>query len=292
MATANGIGFLIYFILELHLSLYWIKTFQIYKAFQSLKCNAIPFSIWNRCILITIPLMAGIDNLRYFFGSLLSKDQYMRQSSQNLLHTVSFMHLVLLSYFIISCYFFAITPNVQSINEMNTTNIDQTSKDLNIVTAYNNSLKTNICWIFVLILTLIFFILGIYTFSVSRNGIEFSTDFGIHNWHSDHNYLDNANIAVQIGFQIPVVVTIVTLAMNISIWCKYKYWIPFVLTLITAIAMGGLASGWKNGFFFAANFFEYVLFMQYYLVDRFLFYVGNAATQENIEEIGSINSDV
>eukprot|EP01084_Bolivina_argentea_P010117 18862_1 len=268
--TANGLPFLVYFFLECGLSVYWFKKLNVYHSLSTNKWTDIGCTVWNRCFLILIPVMAGIDNLRYFSGSILSEQQCKSQSSQNLLHAVSFMHLVLLPFIILSCYIFAISPRTEGIKQPHNATYQATATD--IVTDNAPSVTCSIGWILSCSLSFIFFVNGMYSFIVSRPYLVYKTTFDIHHWGSDHEWVKTANIMIGIGFQIPVVVSLSTLIMNGVLWYKYLYYIPFIITCVSAGCMGTFASSWADGFFFTANLFEWTLFVQYFLVDQFLFY--------------------
>eukprot|EP01083_Nonionella_stella_P171310 584936_1 len=249
MGSVNGLCFLIYFCLECHLALYWMETID-----QTCEVNQISFLMWNRYLLLIAPLMTALDNLRFVFGSILSKSQCQSTISETVFHSVSFMHLVCLPPFVASCMYFSITPKVTSEHTQ------------------NGTILTSILWLLSCVVTLIFALIGIYTFVASRSHIVFHSKYGIHQFETDKDWLSRANVVVKIGYQIPVTVSMVTLVMNSVIWYHYQYAIPFCITFISIVGMGSLASSSPTGFFFFCNLFEYTLFVQYYLVDRFLFY--------------------
>jgi len=213
--------------------------------------------------------MAAIDNLRLFSGSVISEQQAMKSSFKNLYQTASFLHLVVLPYFILASYFFAISPRAaQSIHDQ----ADE-STESDTPSPAPSQRRVRIGWAIAISLTFLFFVNGLYTFAETSKHIYLVPKYSLYKYQLDHHWLDHANALIAIGHQIPAIICVATLCMNIVIWCRYKYYIPFALTLTTVVGMGVLVAVWYDAFFFAANFFEYTLFLGYYFADRLLFYV-------------------
>eukprot|EP01084_Bolivina_argentea_P046859 86322_1 len=212
MAFVYGIGFLFIFMIELILTIVWIKKF---KLFECHKPNTVSFHFYARWFLCLLPLMAGLDNLRLFIGSFASESFASSNIFKHYFFFVSFLHFVLLSLLTIECTIFITIPKLKfDISSSNSTN----EYDENII--YYQSSKLNSCiWCFAFIITLILFTIGMYSFITFCNHTSFDYQYTIYKWGVDENYIKNdINVIQIIGLQQPVFSSVFTLIMNIIIW--------------------------------------------------------------------------
>ena len=264
MAFVEGIGFFFIFVLEIILTIWWIKKFRLWECY---KPNTVSFQFYVRWFLVILPIGASLDNLRLFFGSFLNESSMSSNASKNYFIFVSLLHFVLLSFIVTVCALFITTPKLQPI----TVN----DNDNNMVYGETSSRCNNCIWFFSFIINFILFCIGMYTWiTLSINHSVFDDKYNVYKWGDDTDYIDsNANIIQMLGLQQPVFAVIFTLIMNIIIWRRYKYYIPFILTLLSTVGMGLLVATWPAGFFFIGNFFEWTLFLSFYKLDVFMYWL-------------------
>ena len=272
MALANGIGFLCIFIIELLLTIFWIKKFKLWECS---KPNTVSFHFYARWFLAIIPLLSGFDNLRLFFGSFLNESIISSNGSKHFFIFVSFLHFVLLPLLIIECGIFITEPKLRRV----------TIADNDDVIYSQSSSKSKSCiWCFVYIITFILIGIGMYGWiTLSFTHSIFKKEYGIYQWQTDKEFTENElNIIQIIAEQQPIFVAVFTLIMNTIICKRYRYLIPFCLTLLTIISMGLLAAFWKLGFFYFGNLFEFTLYLSYYKLDVFMYWLKDERKETNM----------
>ena len=268
MAFVNGIGFLIIFGLEICLTIMWIKKFKLFECY---KPNTVSFHFYARWFLCLFPLLASMDNLRLFIGSIASESFASSNGWKNYYIFISMLHLVLLPLFVIECAIFSTTPKTKpiDINKYSSTN------RLTMDAMFNqSSSKLNcIIWSLAWIITLTLCSIGLYAWITFIPHCSLSVNYNVYRWEIDDSL--DMNFIQTLGEQQPVFVVVFTLMMNFVIWIRYKYWISFLLTLSSGVGMGLLAMLWKTGFFYLANFFEFTLLLSYYALDVFMYWLDD-----------------
>merc|ERR1712228_473687 len=160
------------------------------------------------------------------------------------------------------------TPKLKAID------IDKYSDMNRLDTMYTQSSKSNsIIWCFAWIITLTLCAIGLYSWISLIPHCSFRHEHNVYRWETDESL--DLNVIQTIGEQQPVFATVFTLLMNITIWIRHKYWKPFALTLLSAVCMGLLATLWETGFFYVGNFFEFTLFLSYYILDVFMYWLDD-----------------
>ena len=272
MSFVNGISFLIIFLLELVLAIVWIKKFQLYKYCSIAKYGLSLYIItWY---LILLDVGSGLDNLQKFLGSILSESTMSSNSSKNFYIMLSFLHYVLLTFLVVSCAYFVTKPKVDDEDtQKNNINIENDRIEINH--SSSNVCNYNICiWIFAVLINITLVVFGTYTWiTFSFENLEFIQEYTIWKWKKNDDI--EYDFIQTIGDQIPTITSILTLIMNCIIWHKYRYWVPFIWTLISIVCIFILVIFWSTGFFYIGNLFEWTLYVGYYILEVFMYYISD-----------------
>ena len=249
MANANGLPFFFYFILKLYLIFIWHKAMRDNKE-KSTITKICRYFLW------LVTLSSGLDDMRHFIGSLLT-EQAAGSSAFKAFSICGFAaHLILLPCFWMIGVLFATFPNHYHTNPFPA-----------------NTICFGALWIMVFLIYIFQQTIGVYTFTVEVQHLVLSSDYRIYRWTADPKWIDDTdnNWVFLVGDLVPIIIVLwIQFAFGV-VWCKYKYWRPFVIDLCCILGLGAMPFISDTVFFFTSNLWEFLFFYALFVCDRWLY---------------------
>eukprot|EP00485_Elphidium_margaritaceum_P012604 CAMPEP_0202695294 /NCGR_PEP_ID=MMETSP1385-20130828/8921_1 /ASSEMBLY_ACC=CAM_ASM_000861 /TAXON_ID=933848 /ORGANISM="Elphidium margaritaceum" /LENGTH=224 /DNA_ID=CAMNT_0049351295 /DNA_START=237 /DNA_END=911 /DNA_ORIENTATION=- len=139
-----------------------------------------------------------------------------------------------------------------------------------------------VIWAVTICIILALLFVGLFSFNILKHHNIFVRQHSVWKWTSDE--VEDEHVIVTISEQQPLIASALILAMNIAVGVRYKslkFWLPFVLTLVTILGNGILVFAFKTVFFYCGNFLEFVLYLSFFLLDCFMYPLHDPKQQKD-----------